>query len=124
MGVKAFLLYQLFNVYVTDYSIANATGLFNMHALSWDKEALKIVSVSENQLPKLVPTTEVLRGMNKEVALALGLDPETSVVIGASDGCLANLGVNAIKQGQVALSIGTSGAIRTVSERPRVDKKG
>lgn len=122
IGVKTFLLYQLFGVYVTDYSLANATGLFNMHTLSWDKEALEILDISENKLPNLVPTTEVLRGMKKEVALTLGLDPKTPVVIGASDGCLANLGVNAIGQGQVALSIGTSGAIRTVTDRPLTDK--
>src|SRR5699024_12191267 len=43
IGVKTFLLYQLFGVYVTDYSLANATGLFNMHTVSWDKEALEIL---------------------------------------------------------------------------------
>ena len=122
IGVKSFILYQFFGVYVTDYSIANATGLWNMHTLSWDKEALKIVGISENKLPKLVPTTEVLRGMNENAALVSGLDQKTPIVIGASDGCLANLGVNAIEQGQVALSIGTSGAIRTVTDRPLTDK--
>lgn len=123
IGVKAFVLYQLFDEYMTDYSIANATGLFNMHTLSWDDMALEVAGITESQLPKLVPTTEVLRGMNEEVASELGLDPKMPVVIGASDGCLANLGVNAIDKGQVALSIGTSGAIRTVTNRPMTDKK-
>src|SRR5690625_3680355 len=60
--------------------------------------------------------------MNENAALVSGLDQKTPIVIGASDGCLANLGVNAIEQGQVALSIGTSGAIRTVTDRPLTDK--
>lgn len=45
-------------------------------------------------------------------------------MIGANDGCLANLGVNAIESGVVALTIGTSGAIRTVTEKPLIDPEG
>jgi gluconokinase len=109
---------------VTDDSIANATGLFNMHTLSWDKEAIKVAGITEEKLPRLVPTTEVLQGIDSKVALELGLPSDTPVIIGASDGCLANLGVNAIEKGKIALTIGTSGAIRTVSDRPMTDKEG
>ncbi len=48
----------------------------------------------------------------------------TPFVIGASDGVLANLGQNAIKPGVLAVTIGTSGAVRTVSDRPLTDPKG
>ncbi|MMZ59947.1 Xylulose kinase [compost metagenome] len=37
---------------------------------------------------------------------------------------LSNLGVNAIDPGVVAVTIGTSGAIRTVVDRPKTDPKG
>ena len=122
IDVKSFILYQLFGDYFMDYSLANSTGLFNMHTLSWDSEALSLAGVAENKLPQLVPTTKVLKGMKEEVASELGLDLKTPMIIGASDGCLANLGVNAIEQGKVALTIGTSGAIRTVTKRPLTDK--
>ena len=122
IDVKSFILYQLFGEYYTDYSIANSTGLFNMHTLSWDNEALEIAGVTEDKLPKLVPTTKVLRGMKEEIASELGLNQKTPIIIGASDGCLANLGVNAIEHGKVALTIGTSGAIRTVTDQPLTDK--
>ena len=62
--------------------------------------------------------------MKKERAQELGLPPSIPVVIGANDGCLANLGVNAIQPGVVAVTIGTSGAIRTVSDKPVSDSKG
>lgn len=122
VGVKSFILYQLFGEYFTDYSIANATGLFNMHTLNWDEEALEMAGINEEQLPQLVPTTKVLSDMRSEMALALGLDPKIPIVIGASDGCLANLGVNAVAPGRTALTIGTSGAIRTVIDQPLTDK--
>ncbi|HEX4852085.1 MAG TPA: FGGY-family carbohydrate kinase, partial [Puia sp.] len=42
-------------------------------------------------------------------------------IIGGSDGCLANLGSNAIEPGALSLTIGTSGAVRMVSRRPKPD---
>ena len=45
-------------------------------------------------------------------------------MLGAADGVLSNLGVNAIKPGVVAATIGTSGAIRTVVDKPMTDPKG
>ena len=40
------------------------------------------------------------------------------------DGVLSNLGVNSVGKGEVAVTIGTSGAIRTVIDKPRTDYKG
>ena len=124
LGIKEYVFYELFGEYVSDYSIASATGLFNIHTLDWDEEALETAQISKNQLPKVVPTTEIFTNMKEDVALELGILPETPVVIGANDGCLANLGVNAIEPGVVALTIGTSGAIRTVVDKPITDSEG
>jgi gluconokinase len=41
--------------------------------------------------------------------------------MGASDGVLANLSVGAISPGSVAVTVGTSGAVRTVVEHPWTD---
>ena len=123
LGVKSYIISQLFGEYYTDYSIANATGLFNMHTLTWDEEAMEVAGVSSEKLPQLVSTTKVLTGIKPEIATKLGFSQEIPIIIGASDGCLANLGVNAIKPGKVALTIGTSGAIRTVVNQPVTDKE-
>ncbi len=40
------------------------------------------------------------------------------LVIGASDGCLANLGAGAVEPGITTITIGTSGAVRRTSVRP------
>lgn len=124
VGIKEYVFYKLFGEYVVDYSIASATGLFNIHTLDWDEEALATAQISKQQLPKAVPTTQVFTNMKETVAFEIGISPDTPVVIGANDGCLANLGVNAIEPGVVALTIGTSGAIRTVTEKPLIDPQG
>ena len=122
--IITYIFYQLFEKYVIDYSMASATGMFNLEKLDWDKEALELMGITEAQLPQLVPTTHILKGMKKRYATLMGIDENTPIIVGASDGVLSNLGVNSYKKGEVAVTIGTSGAIRTVINKPRTDYKG
>ncbi|MEC0586901.1 gluconokinase [Bacillus spizizenii] len=124
IGIKEYIFKQLFNEYVIDYSLASATGMMSLKNLDWDEEALRIAGITQDHLSKLVPTTEIFQHCNPELAIQMGIDPETPFVIGASDGVLSNLGVNAIKKGEIAVTIGTSGAIRTIIDQPQTDEKG
>jgi len=124
IGIKEFIFHKLFGKYVVDYSIASATGMFNIEELAWDAEALEVAGINGDKLSEPVPTTYYLTGLKEEFAKELGLSIETPFVVGASDGVLSNLGVNAIDPGVVAVTIGTSGAIRTVTDRPVTDPKG
>ncbi|WEG11949.1 gluconokinase [Pullulanibacillus sp. KACC 23026] len=124
ISIKEYVFYKLFNEYVIDYSIASATGLFNLKELNWDSEALEVAGVTPEQLSTPVPTTHYLKGLKPDMAESIGLAMDIPFILGASDGCLSNLGVNAIEFGSVAVTIGTSGAIRTVADRPITDPKG
>ncbi|MFK4998863.1 FGGY-family carbohydrate kinase [Bacillus sp. N9] len=53
----------------------------------------------------------------------MGIASETPIVLGAADGQLANLGIGAIAPGEVALTVGTSGAIRQFTKGYRVNEK-
>jgi len=122
--IKTYIFYQLFETYVIDQSVASSTGMLNLESLTWDAEALALLGISESQLPQVVPTTHVLSGMKRRYASLMGINEDTPIIVGASDGVLSNLGVNAFKKGEVAVTIGTSGAIRTVIDKPRTDEKG
>ncbi|MEE3919822.1 gluconokinase [Micromonospora sp. BRA006-A] len=124
VGIKDLVLRRLADALVTDHSVASATGLMDIHRLAWDTEALRIAGITEEQLPQLVPTTHVLPGLTAEAARATGLPADTPLVVGAGDGPLANLGLGAVRPGVVACSIGTSGAMRVMVERPGVDPLG
>ena len=124
IGIKEYIFYKLFNQYIIDYSIASCTGLMNLKTLSWDKDALAIAGIPENKLSKIVPTTKIVTGCDSDYANQMHISKETQFVVGASDGVLSNIGVNAIKKGEVAVTIGTSGAIRTVIPEPKIDPKG
>lgn len=124
VGIKDLVLRRLAEALVTDHSVASGTGLMDIHRLAWDTGALRIAGITEEQLPQLVPTTHVLPGLTAEAARATGLPADTPLVVGAGDGPLANLGLGAVRPGVVACSIGTSGAMRVMVERPGVDPLG
>ncbi|MFY0544098.1 gluconokinase [Brevibacillus sp. H7] len=124
VSIKEYVLYRLFGEYVVDHSIASATGLFDVKQLDWHEPALQTAGVTRDQLSTPVPTTHVLRGIKAPYAEEIGIHPDTPFVVGASDGVLANLGVGAIERGQIAVTIGTSGAVRGVVDEPLTDEKG
>ena len=124
ISIKEYVIYQLFSRYVVDYSIASATGLFNLETLNWDEAVLTMLQMSSEQLSTPVPTTYILSGMKPELAQKMGIHEDTPIVIGASDGVLANVGVGVISPGSTAITIGTSGAVRTISSSVNTDEKG
>lgn len=40
--IKTYIFYHLFDTYIIDYSMASATGMFNLETLDWDVGALGI----------------------------------------------------------------------------------
>ena len=109
---------------LVDLSCASASGGYDLLARRWDEQAMAIAGVRPAQLPEVVPTTHVLPGLRPDVARAAGLPVGLPVVIGASDGVLANLGIGAVRQDVVAVSLGTSAAMRVVVPAPTVDPAG
>ncbi|MFE5431191.1 gluconokinase [Peribacillus simplex] len=124
IGIKEYIFKKFFDQYVVDYSLASSMGMMNLKNLDWDEEALRIAGITRGQLSELVPTTKVFNNCDPDLAKQIGIDPQTPFVIGASDGVLSNLGVNAIRKGEIAVTIGTSGAIRTIIDEPKTDEKG
>lgn len=123
ISIKEYVFFKLFHKYVVDYSIASATGLFDIYELKWNKNSLQVAGITEDNLSTPVSPMQIFKGMGKEYADLMGIDIETPFIIGASDGCLANLGANAIKPGDAAITIGTSGAIRIIADKPKYDDR-
>lgn len=121
-GMKDYVLSRFTGRRVTDHSCASATGLLDLRTTDWYGPALETAGVSGGRLPELVAPTAVFP-LLPEPAAALGLPAGLAVVAGAGDGPLANLAVGATIPGTAALSLGTSGALRVVRDRPGVDDK-
>ncbi|GAB2790993.1 gluconokinase [Rhabdobacter roseus] len=118
VGIKEYLFYKLTGKYLIDYSVASATGLFNIRELRWDAWTLDQLRLEISQLSEPVSPFHVQELPSSEV---LSLPAGTPLVIGASDGCLANLGSGATDPGTMAITIGTSGAARISAPRAYSD---
>jgi gluconokinase len=117
ISIKEFIWYRLFNTYQVDYSIASATGLFDIKNLEWNKLSLELCGITASQLSEIVPTDFIRKDIAPSIAATLHIPTDTSFCIGASDGCLANVGSYAIEPGIAALTIGTSGAVRVAGTK-------
>ncbi len=125
VGIKELVLMRLCGQRAVDHSVASGTGLLNLAALDWDAEALDLAGIDAGRLSPLVPATHLMDGgLMPAAADVVGLPANTPMVIGAGDGPLANLGIGAVRPGVAACSIGTSGALRVMVERPSVDPLG
>lgn len=118
ISIKEFIWYKLFNEFAIDYSIASSTGLFNITKFEWHADALKLAGITTDGLSAPVPTDYTKTGSSLEF-----LSKKISFVVGASDGCLANLGSMATTPGVAAMTIGTSGAVRVASNKPLPNTK-
>ena len=95
--------------------------MFDIRQHDWLPAALDAAGISDDRLPIPVETTRLLIGMDAAMADTLGVPADTLIMAGSSDGCLAQLGSGAVEPGHAALTIGTSGAIRMMTERPAED---
>jgi gluconokinase len=118
ISIKEYIWYRLFNKYEIDYAIASATGLFDIKELRWNKEACELAGVTADVLSEPVDTNYQQKGVTADMATQLGIPENTPFVIGASDGCCANLGSYVTGGGTAALTIGTSGAVRITGTAP------
>ncbi|MFC4211300.1 gluconokinase [Pedobacter lithocola] len=117
ISIKEYIWFKLFGEFKVDFSLASATGLFNINALTWDEQALQLTGLNAEKLSTPVQT-DYKNSILQLTAKAIFPNLNTTFVIGASDGCLANLGSEAIEDEVAAITIGTSGALRLASSKP------
>jgi gluconokinase len=82
---------------------------------------MELAGIEAARLPPLVNPHQVAGGLSAVAAGILGLPEGLPVVPGATDGVLANLGAGAAGDGQAAITVGTSGAVRIARRHPALD---
>ena len=83
---------------------------------------MEICGVTEEQLPKLYESYEVVGSLKPEVAAELGLPENVKIIAGAGDNAAAAVGTGTVGDGRCNISLGTSGTIFISSANFGVDK--
>jgi glycerol kinase len=89
-------------VYVTDYSNAARTMLFNIHTLAWDEEILKVLNIPKCMLPEVKASSEVYGHTNKVL-----FGEEIPIAGVAGDQQAALFGQACFKEGSAKNTYGT-----------------
>lgn len=118
VGIKEYIILKMTGKYLIDFSIASATGLFNIEKFGWDAYTLEYLGLTAERFSEPISTYHIEKLPADNV---LGLPADTPLIMGASDGCLANLGSGAIVPGTMAVTVGTSGAVRVSAPDAYVD---
>lgn len=124
IDIKAYILYRFFGVWVMDESLASGTGLYNILEHDWEFEAMEIVKLTPDFFPKVVPETYQLTGMKAKYVEFMGIPDDVPLIVGGSDGALANIGIQATGRNDVTITVGTSGAVRKLTNEFQVDSRG
>ncbi|BDF34799.1 xylulokinase [Lachnospiraceae bacterium] len=119
---KDYLAYKLSGSFCTDVSDASGMLLMDVKNRRWSDEMLAVCGISEEQLPKLYESYEVVGTLRKEVAEELGLPAEVKVTAGAGDNAAAAVGTGTVGDGMCNISLGTSGTIFISSRKFGVDE--
>jgi gluconokinase len=114
VGVKEYIWFRFFECYEVDFGIASATGLLDIERKLWFDPALALAGINSDKLSVPVSVYHHRNITNKTLLTEFGLSSQIPVVIGSSDGCLAQLGSGAMDSTSLSLTIGTSGAVRRV----------
>ena len=121
--VEDYLIYKLTGKYATERSVVSTTLYFNIRNGKWYKEMLKFIGISEEQLPELKYSSEIVGNISLKASKETGLDVETIVSSGAMDQIAGAIGAGNIKPGVITETTGTAMAICTTVDKPTYDSK-
>ncbi len=121
---KDYIRFCLTSDKASDVSDASGTLLLDVQNRRWSSELLSAVEMSENLLPKVYESAEITGTISAECAAETGLKVGTPVVAGAGDNAAGAIGMGIVSVGAVSATIGTSGVVFAVTDKPSIDLKG
>jgi gluconokinase len=117
VSLHEFFLLKLFGRSMTSHSFASWTGLLNRFQLDWDNPVLALVGVRREQLSPLVSAKDSLTELKPRFSARWKALSGARFFPALGDGAVANIGSGCTDSSRVAVTVGTSGALRAVIPR-------
>jgi gluconokinase len=115
IDLGTYLYTRWFGQGACSYSVASWSGLLNRATLDWDDEWLRILDVDKSRLPPLADYNQVQAGLLPEYARRWPVLRDTPFCLAVGDGAAANVGAGCVDESRIALTVGTTAALRIVS---------
>jgi gluconokinase len=114
VSIGEYLYHRLFGEWRVSYSVASWSGLLNRRELTWDAEWLARLPVTVGQLSPLGDLDTPCRGLRGEWASRWPSLADVPWLLPIGDGAAANIGSGCDTPERIALTMGTTGAMRVV----------
>ncbi len=121
---KDYVRFRLTGEYATDKAGGAGTLLFDVQARDWSPEVLAALGIDPAWLPPTFEGTATTGVISAEAAAATGLRAGTPVVGGGGDQAANGVGIGAVVDGVVSLSLGTSGVVFASADQFVVEPEG
>jgi gluconokinase len=96
-------------------AMASGTGLLDVHRLDWDGEMLAVTGIARDQLAPLIDRDTPATNLAAEYAARWPVLARVPWFPALGDGACANVGGGAVGPNRLALTLGTSGAMRMMT---------
>ncbi len=114
MSLGEYFLFRWTGARACSYSVASWTGLLNRQGLEWDAEMVVALPISRDHLSPLIDHDEPVGILRAEYASRWPTLRSVTWLPTIGDGAAANVGSGCIDASRIALTIGTSSAMRVV----------
>ena len=121
MDQGSFATYRLTDEWVVSDVTASGSGMMDVRTKKYSPELLEMLGIDEHNLGAVVPHDYALK-LSPSGASLLGLSAGIPVYPAIADGALNQLGSDAMGEGVMTFSAGTSGALRINSPVPLLSK--
>ena len=121
---KDYVRLKLTGELASDKAGAAGTLLFDVAKRDWSGEVLEALNINPAFMPQTFEGTEITGHLTQEASKATGLPAGIPVVGGGGDQAAQAVGVGAVKEGIIALTLGTSGVIFASSNTPAIEPNG
>jgi xylulokinase len=121
---KDYVRWRLTGEYAMDKADGAGTLLVDLGRRAWSTEVLEALEIPPEWLPPLFEGPEITGRLTAQAAADMGLHAGTPVVAGGGDQAAQAVGVGAVQEGIVALTLGTSGVVFASAKEPIIEPEG
>jgi xylulokinase len=121
---KDFVRYQLTGEPAMDCADGAGTLLLDLKKRTWSTEVLDALAIPRDWMPPIFEGPAITGRLTASAATATGLPVGTPVIAGGGDQAAQAVGVGAVQEGIIALTLGTSGVVFGSVNHPFFEPEG
>jgi xylulokinase/glycerol kinase len=122
LAVHDLIIHYLTGEFITDWTQASRTMLFNIESLQWDSELCDRFGIPMEKLPRAVPPGTTVGGLRNSAMKDLDSARSIPVVAVGGDQQAAAIGLGIVSPGLMCANTGTGSFILAYSDKPAFDE--